>query len=338
MRTGTGTCVVEVWRGDSVESTHEVSMAVVDGGGTLRAHAGDPDRRAFARSAIKPMQALPLVEDGAVAHFGITEEELALCCASHSGEPRHVELARTLLRRIGAGEEELACGAHWPFDEDATRALRAAGARPTRLHNNCSGKHAGMLTLSRFHGWPLAGYQELGHPVQDRMLQELLRWTELRPADVSVGVDGCGVATFALPLFALAAGFARLAAAARRGTGGAAQVLGAMTRHPHLVGGTGRLCTQLMQSAGGRMIVKVGAEGVYCAAVPGAELGIALKVHDGAKRAAEPALIAVLQALGLLSDDAVVELSRWGEPLLRNTRDEAVGWIRARVRLATAHD
>jgi L-asparaginase II len=329
--------VVEVSRGGTVESVHHASVAVVDAEGRLRAHAGWPDQQAFARSAIKPMQALPLVEDGAVEELGITDEELALCCASHSGEPRHVEIAAALLHRIGAGEEMLACGAHWPFAADATRELRARGLVPTRLHNNCSGKHAGMLALARLHGWPLAGYHEPGHPVQERMLRELVRWTQVSEADVRVGVDGCGVPTFSLPISAFATGFARFGAHARGGMGGAKHIVAAMLRHPFLVAGTDRLCTRLMEVAGGRIIAKTGAEGVYTAAVPGAELGLALKVHDGATRASEPALIAVLAALGLLGEDAVAELGRWAEPVLRNTRDEAVGKITARVELVAAH-
>jgi len=215
-----------------------------------------------------------------------------------------------LLCRIGAGEEALACGAHWPFAAAAAQALRAAEERPGRIHNNCSGKHAGMLALARHHGWPLAGYHELEHPVQQRMLREVVRWTDVDADEIGLGVDGCGVVTFALPLFALARGFARLAAEARRGGTGSAIVLQAMVMHPFLVGGSERLCTELMQAAAGRIVVKVGAEGVYCAAVPGAELGIALKVHDGATRAAEPALLAVLQALGVIGGDDLAWLGR----------------------------
>lgn len=328
-----GTCRVEVLRGDTVESVHEVSVAVVDAQGRLRASTGEPQRRAFARSAIKAMQALPLIEDGAVAAFGISDEEIALCCASHSGEPRHVELAAQLLQRIGAGEEALACGPHWPFHEGAARALREAGSRPGRLHNNCSGKHAGMLALARFHGWDLAGYQRADHPVQERMLREVSRWTDEPAESIPIGVDGCGVSTFALPLHALARGFARLAAEARRGSPGPSRVVGAMLRHPYLVGGTQRLCTALMECADERIFAKVGAEGVYCAGVPGAELGIALKVHDGATRAAEPALIAVLRGLGLLSAEQEAELSRWASPDVLNTREERVGGVRCRLRL-----
>jgi L-asparaginase II len=327
---------VEVVRGGLLESEHHVSVAVVDARGQLRAWAGDPDRRAFARSAVKAMQALPLVEDGVQAHFGITEEELAVCCASHSGEPRHVQLVSSVLGKIGTGEEALACGPHWPFWAGAAQALREAGRKPGRVHNNCSGKHAGMLALARHHGWPLAGYQRVEHPVQQRMLQEVVRWCRLAEDDVGLGVDGCGVVTFALPLSALARGFAGLAAAARAGESGAGGVLQAMLAHPYLVGGTERLCTELMQAAGGRIAAKVGAEGVYCAAVPGAELGVALKVHDGSGRAAEPALLAVLEALGLLAGEELERLARWRLPEVRNTRDEQVGEIRCRLRLATA--
>lgn len=329
---------MEVLRGPLVESVHEVHVAVADAEGRLRAFAGDPDLRTFARSAIKAMQALPLLEDGAAARFGITEEELALCCASHSGEPRHVELARSILRRIGAGEEALACGPHWPFHDESSRALREAGERPGRIHNNCSGKHAGMLALARHHDWPLAEYQRPEHPVQERMLREVVRWTEVAAAHVGVGVDGCGVATFSVPLVALARGFARLAAEARRGTSDAARVVQAMLRHPYLVGGTNRLCTELMESAAGRIFAKVGAEGVYGAGVPGAELGIALKVQDGAARAAEPALVEVLRVLGLLGEAEVQQLARWHTPDMTNTRGDRVGYIRCTLRLRTAND
>lgn len=336
MRQKTGTCRVEVLRGDHVESVHDVSVAVVDAAGRLRAHAGDPNRYCFARSAVKSMQALPLVEDGVVERFGITEEELALCCASHNAEARHIELATRLLGRISAGEEALACGPHWPMSPEAAGLLRELGKQPGRIHNNCSGKHAGMLALARFHGWPLAGYQELGHPVQQRMLHEVERWTGLEGDDIGLGVDGCGVVTFALPVYALARGFAAFAAAARRGDGGAAVIVQAMVQHPWVVAGTDRLCTAVMKAAKGRIFAKVGAEGVYIAGVPGAELGIALKVHDGATRAAEPALLGVLAALGVLTAAEMSELAAWANPSVTNTRGEQVGSVRSILRLAGA--
>lgn len=270
-----GLARVEVRRGAVVESRHEVSVAVADGDGVLRATAGDPELFTYARSAIKPLQALPLVQDD-------------------------------------------------------------AGRAATRIHNNCSGKHAGMLALARAHGWPVAGYHDVDHPVQQRMLQVLTHWSGVAPEEIAIAADGCGVATFALPLSGLARAFGAFAAAARRGERAPATIVKAMANHPEYVAGTARLCTELTRASGGRIIAKVGAEGVYCAAVPGAELGIALKVEDGARRAAEPALLAVLHALGVLSDDEIGMLARYAEPVLRNTRGEGVGELRAVVELEPA--
>jgi L-asparaginase II len=264
----------------------------------------------------------------------MTDPELALCCASHSGEPHHVQTASHLLRRIGLDESALACGPHAPFHEASAEALRSEGIPAGRLHNNCSGKHAGMLALAHVMEWPTAGYHHAWHPVQQRMLDEIARWSELPSDDIVTAVDGCGVVTFALPLNALAGAFGRLARSARGGTTPAGRIVRAMVASPEFAAGTGRLCTKLMQATGGRVFAKVGAEGVYAAGVPGAELGIALKVEDGARRAAEPALIAVLRTLGLLPDQAFAELEGYAHPDIRNTRDEVVGTIRARSELA----
>lgn len=328
--------VVEVWRGPVVESRHRVSVAICDAAGRLRARAGDPELVAFARSALKPVQALALVREGVAERFELTGPELALCCGSHSGEPRHVEVARSLLQKAGAGEEALACGPHPPMGAAAAEALRERGLEPTRIHNNCSGKHAGMLCLARVRGWALAGYHRIEHPVQQRMLAEVACWTGVPADDIQTAVDGCGVATFALPLAALAGAFARLAAAARRLEPDPALVVQSMMRNPEYVGGSDRLCTELMRVADGRIFAKVGAEGVYCAGVPGAELGIALKVEDGATRAAEPALLGVLRALNVLSDEEMAALERFAAPEIRNTRDEVVGQIRTEVTVEPA--
>jgi L-asparaginase II len=328
---------VEVWRGPLVESTHRVHVAVAGADGRLRAGSGDTARITLARSAIKAIQALPLVEDGAAARYGFGDREIALCCASHSGEPRHVEGVRDMLSRIGVEENALACGPHSPFHGPSAEALAESGRQPGRIHNNCSGKHAGMLALACFHGWPVAGYNRADHPVQQRVLEELSRWAEVAADDIATAVDGCGVVTFGLSLAGLAGAFARLSAAARKGNSPAATVLGAMKAFPEYVAGTDRLCTDLMRTVDGRIIAKTGAEGVYCAAVPGAELGIAVKVEDGAKRASEPAIIAVLRALGLLSDQEFVRLAAYAEPDIRNTRGERVGGIRASIELETGN-
>ena len=329
--------VVEVLRGARVESVHRVSVAVVDPAGAVRAHAGAAEQVVFARSAVKPLQAVPLVGDGAADRFGWGGAELALACASHSGETRHVEVARAMLGSLGLDEESLACGAHAPFNGAAAQALRERGESPSRLHNNCSGKHAGMLALAAAHGWPLRGYEETEHPVQLRMLQEMSRWTGIATERIDVAVDGCGVATFALPLHALALAFARLAISVRALDSAPARLVGAMTTHPELVGGTDRLCTELMRVTRGRIFAKVGAEGVYCAGVPGAELGVALKVEDGARRAAEPALLEVLRLLGLLTDEDMGLLEKYARPDIVNTRGDVVGSVRSAMTLETAH-
>jgi len=323
---------VAVTRGGLVESMHAVSVAVVDADGRLVALAGDPDRVAFYRSAAKPLQALPLVEDGVADALELTGEELALCCASHSGEPRHLEVARSILRKAGLGPAALACGPHLPFREEAAARLLAEGGRPEALHNNCSGKHAGMLALAAAHGWPTEGYHEAEHPVQRRMLAEVARWTGLEEAHIGTGVDGCGVTCFAVPLRAMAYSFARFARAARDGES-AHRVVSAMTGSPNMVGGTGRLCTAVMQSTGDRLFVKTGAEGVYCAGIPERGIGVALKVGDGAKRAAEVALLHVLEQLDALGDDDRRALREYRDPEVRNTRGDVVGGLEGELPL-----
>jgi len=324
--------IVRVGRGGAVESLHRVSVAVVDAKGKLRAWSGSADLPTITRSAIKPFQALPLVEDGGCERWGITDPELALCTASHNGEPFHVEAALAMLARIGLDESALACGPQRPMHPESALALDRAGRLPTRVHNNCSGKHAGMLALARLHGWSSDGYQRSDHPVQRRMRQTFAHWAGVAPGTLSEGVDGCGIPTFGASLSVVAGAFARLASAARTEGTAAHRVVSAMTRHPEHVAGTGRACTDVMRAGRGRVFVKIGAEGVYGAGWPEAGLGLALKVEDGAMRASPPALVAVLCALGWpLEDDAA--LSAHAEPPVKNTRNEAVGKLTVDVRL-----
>ena len=201
---------VEERRGDQTETVHRVHVAVVDADGALVARAGDPGLVTFWRSAAKPFQAMPLVADGAAERFGFSDAELALCCASHSSEPGQVEMVRALLAKIGCREDDLRCGPHTPLAEHVARDYQARGVRLTPVYSNCSGKHTGMLALARHHGWPTADYHRLAHPVQQRCLDEVSRWTNL-PADrIGTAVDGCGVVCFALPLKNMALAYARL--------------------------------------------------------------------------------------------------------------------------------
>lgn len=323
--------VVEVTRGPLVESRHVVHVAVAEAGrGTIRS-AGDPAWVSFVRSAIKMFQALPLVEDGVVPRLGLTPAELALCTASHNAEPVHVATARSILAKAGVSEDHLACGPHPPMLEAAADTLRAAGDAPGRIHNNCSGKHAGMLALAHHHGWALEGYHRLEHPVQQRVLSTLAAWSDMAPADIGIGVDGCGLPTFALPLDRVALACARFAAA---GDGAPASTISrAMMTQPELVAGQHRLCTALMAAVPGRLFAKVGAEGYYCAGLPARRLGIAIKAEDGARRAAEVALLAVLRALGAISQAEHDTLREYARPAVTNTRGEVVGEIRATLQL-----
>lgn len=323
-------------RGRLVESVHRVRLVITgpDGDPLAWSPGAEVELEApvFLRSAAKPFQALPLVEDGVADAWGVEEDELAVACGSHGGEPGHLAAVGRLLGRSGAEAGALACGPHAPLHGPSAAALAASGEAPSRLHNNCSGKHAGMLLLARHHGWPREGYEGEHHPLQIRMASEVARWTGVPVSALERGVDGCGVVAFALPLPALARAFARFLQAARRGEPGPRRVAGAMTSRAWLVAGTGRLCTAAMQAGEGRLLAKVGAEGVYGAAWAGPEgvHGIALKVEDGGRRAAEVALVAALDALGATGtcgprlEEA---LAPWRRPPVRNTRGEAVAHL-----------
>jgi len=307
--------LVELHRGSVVESRHRVHAAVVDRDGLLVAHAGDPDFVTYMRSAAKPFQALPLVEDGVVQAFGLTTEDLALACASHSSEPGQVERVRGFLRRVGATPEQLLCGPHTPLSDEVARDYAARGVRLEAIHSNCSGKHTGMLGLARHHGWPTAEYTRPDHPVQRRCLAEVSRWTGVPEREIGTGTDGCGVVCFAVPLRAMARSYARLGSGER----GAVALVGAMVSHPQLVAGAGRPCTEMMTSNPGKLIAKVGAEGVYAALVLDQGLGVALKVEDGHGVAATLAMAAVVQELGLVRPD------RLAARPVTNARGETVG-------------
>jgi L-asparaginase II len=335
---------VEVVRGPIVESAHYGVAAVVDSAGQVVAQAGDPGLVSYYRSASKPLQAIPLVESGAAAQFGLTPTEIAVITGSHGGEDIHVAAVESILAKIGAGPEVLHCGIHPAYDKPTAAAMRARGEEPTVLNNNCSGKHAGMLALARFHGWPLAGYWEADHPVQQAMRQVIADFCGV-PADrIAQGVDGCSVVTFGVPIAAMALSFARLVdppaewPAARRDA--CAQIVAAMAAHPEMVAGRhGRLDTDLMQVTAGRLIAKAGAEAVYCLAQqPGAAqpgLGLAIKLLDGDEggRARNPAVMGLLHAAGLLTPVEAQALAAYAETPVTNRRGDVVGVVRSTVRL-----
>jgi L-asparaginase II len=327
----TNPVLVEVVRGSRLESEHRGRAAVIDADGNALLLLGDVGRPVFPRSAVKPLQALPLVESGAADRFGFGEDELALASASHAGEPAHVALVERMLARAGLDAAALACGAHPPIHAPSAQALARSGREPSALHNNCSGKHAGFLCVACAMGADPAGYADAVHPVQRAVKAALEGIAGVALDDRSCAIDGCSVPTWPLPLEKLAHGFARF------GTGrgldphrarAAARIRAACAARPYLVAGTGRFCTRIMAHFGGRVLVKGGAEGVLCATLPEAGLGIAVKCEDGAARAAEVAMAALISRLLPLDDADRATLGPLVRPSLRNWNGIEVGALR----------
>lgn len=290
--------LIEVTRGPLVESVHRGSLAVSTPSGELVLEVGDVRHPVFARSAVKSLQCLPLIESGAADRFGFGPQEIALACASHTGTERHAALAQDMLDRLGLSEAALGCGAHLPLGNGAAKALLRSGREPTQLHNNCSGKHAGMLATAQHESEPVAGYWQLTHPVQQRIRKVLAEMSGLELGSDATGIDGCSVPTWAMPLAVLAKIFARL------GTGeglpphrraAVERILKACWTEPELVAGPGRADTVVMAKLPGKVFMKTGAEGVYCGSFPALGLGFALKIDDGATRASAGAAMALVE-------------------------------------------
>lgn len=324
--------LVEVLRGLSVESRHRGSVAVVDADGGLVLSLGDGDTPVFPRSAVKAFQALPLLESGAADRFGLTPTEIALAVSSHSGEEPHVATARGMLQKAGRDESCLECGAHWPSSREAERALAAAGLKPSALHNNCSGKHSGFICLACGLDEDPAGYIRPDHRVQREIRaagEEITGFTFL---DAYTGTDGCSIPTYAVPLKAIALGFARL------GTGiglkperakAARRIREAVAANPFMVAGSGRLDTVATELFQERVFMKTGAEGVYCAAIPELGLGIALKADDGESRAAQAMLAGILHRYVPMDDATRAAFDAKAWPTLKNWNGMTVGSVRA---------
>lgn len=322
---------VEVTRGGRVESRHRGAIAVVDAAGALVWSAGDVEAGVFPRSACKAMQALPLVESGAADAYGFGNRELALACSSHNGEDGHVETAAAMLAAAGRDGEALECGAHWSFDQATLLHQARTLPKPTALHNNCSGKHAGFVCACCHQGIDPEGYVAYGHELQRQIRAVMEDLTGGLLGKDDCGTDGCSIPTYAVPLRGLAHGFAKMASgvglAAERARA-ARRLIDACMAEPWHVAGTGRACTKLMRIAPGRIFVKTGAEGVFCAAIPELGLGIALKCEDGATRAAEAMVAAVLARFFRDDADAVAMLSGFARHAMRNWNGIHVGEVR----------
>ncbi len=321
---------VVVTRGNAVESLHRVHAAVVDACDRLSGSAGNPDLNTWWRSCAKPFQIIPLIESGGFDALGWGDEELALACASHGGEPEHVAIVDRMLEALELEEGDLACGPLEPLSPRGAKIARDSGIRIRRTHNNCSGKHVAMLALARHMGWPINGYERPEHPVQQAMLNQVALWSDSRPSQIGVAVDGCGVVVFGLSLERMARTYARLGAAAARGEEIPSRITRAMTGNAFLIGGTDRFDSAVIEETNGGVIAKVGAEGVHCAVVTDGGIGVALKVEDGNPRAQHPALVRLLADLGGLPDPVPPRLADYLSKPVRNSRGEIVGETRIR--------
>jgi L-asparaginase II len=322
--------LVEVLRGARVESRHRGAVAIVDAGDAPALTVGDVAMPVFPRSAVKALQALPLVESGAADRFGLADEELALACASHSGEEGHVAGVARMLGKAGLDASALACGAHWPINQAAAFAL-AKTAMPSPLHNNCSGKHAGFLCLACAMGVDHDGYWRPDHPVQNAVRGVLEDLTGVVLGPEQVAVDGCSVPTWATPLRALAYAFAKFGTGhglPRARADAAARLRAACAAKPWHVAGSGLFCTEIMKLLGKRVFVKTGAEGMFCGALPEQGLGIAIKCDDGAGRAAEAMMASIIGRFLPLDDAERAALARFVRPTLRNWNGIEVGALR----------
>ena len=329
--------LVEVRRGAIVESRHRGAVVVADPDGHVITHLGPENLITSTRSTIKPIQAIPFITSGAADHFNANERELAVVCASHEGEAIHTETVAGMLARAGLDESALRCGAHAPYSTETAKQLEAARQPFSQLHNNCSGKHTGMLMTAVLRELPLDDYTSADHPVQREIISTFVRLADL-DENLSVAIDGCAAPTFGVPLRSLAVAFARLASQSDEDSPvsqAAKRIVGAMINHPEMVGGTkGRFDTELLRAGHGKLICKIGAEAAYAVGVLPCErfprgAGIALKMEDGSYRGLGPAVVETLAQLGILNEQEVASLATFHRPLVDNRRGQEVGEVRA---------
>jgi L-asparaginase II len=323
----TNPVIAHVMRGGNLESCHRGAGVLVGRNGRIHGQWGDCSSPIFPRSAIKAFQCLPLVASGAADAFGLENRELALCCASHDGEPQHVEVARSILRKAGVDETCYECGAHWPSSSSAARDIARANGQALAVHNNCSGKHAGMLALAKHIGAPLSGYTHIDHSVQQHVAETLTAFCDYDLANTAVGIDGCSVPTWAIPLENIAQGFAKFTDTANVDT---ARIITAVREHPVMVGGSKNFDSQMMERIP-RLFIKVGAEGVYCGCIAHAGLGFAVKCDDGGIRAAQVAVAGMLATLDVWTQDELDNLKSAATTELRNWSGIHVGDITCAV-------
>lgn len=326
------TNLVNVMRGNFIESKHLGHIAIVDYTGKLIASKGNINSIVFARSSMKPLQAIPIIETGAYESYQLEPADLSLCCASHNGEEQHTDRVISILEKAGLVESSLQCGTHIPRWEEAYKKIIIENRKVTPVYNNCSGKHSGMLITAKHLNEPIDSYYNMDHPVQQRILQVISELAETPKEDIQIGVDGCGVPVHGIALEKIALAYAKMAKPdnlpnSRKKS--VSQVVHAMMQVPEMVGGTNRFCTDFMNVVKGKMFGKVGAEGVYCIGDLRSGIGIAIKIEDGNSRATSPVAIEVMKQLGMLTGEELNELKEYHFPSINNARDEKVGSLKA---------
>ena len=332
--------LVEVKRGSLTESRHRGHIVVVDPDGNIIASLGAPENVTYLRSSAKPFQAIPLLTSGAADRFGFTDREVALACGSHNGEPIHTDLALSMLKKIGLGIEALRCGAHEPYGAEAALELRMRGEQPNALHNNCSGKHVGMLAVALHLGASIDNYESPENPVQKAIVDVVSQFSGVAVTDMAIGIDGCTAPAFGITMKAMALAYARLVAPPasfdKKIRDACERIVRVMSAYPELIGGTSdRLDTEIMRAAPRRLVSKVGAEGVYTAGIKPSEewphgFGIALKIEDGDDKRARPTVVVEsLRQLGVLRDESLEAVAKYAFFPVKNRRDAVVGEISA---------
>lgn len=323
--------LVEIIRSELVESVHEGNIAVAASNGNIIYELGDTGRETYFHSSAKPIQGIAMLETGIVEKFGLDLKEIALLISSHSGEKEHIEVLKSLMEKIGVGDEVLECGIADPVNKDVLKELFSAGLSVTKLHCNCSGKHLGFIAASMVMGYPLEGYHKPDHPIQNSVSKIVAEFSGAKPGQITKGVDGCSVPVYATPLKNMAISYANLCNPAFMGgkySKSQNYITSAMTMYPEMIAGKGRIDTELMKRCGSRVIGKIGAEGVYCAGILGKGIGAAIKIEDGSSRAVGPAIMELLLQLKVITDDEAESLKDFWNPPILNNKGEITGEIK----------
>lgn len=320
--------IAKTYRGNMVDLTHIGHIAVVNHKGELLYYYGDPNRVTFARSSAKPIQAIPVLESGAIEKYGITDKEIAIFCASHSGEDFHVKTVESILKKAELNKDYLQCGSHYPIADYASKELKSKGLEPENIHCNCSGKHSGMLITAKYYGEDLDSYYKQEHPVQRRIMNTLSEVCEYDENKIITAIDGCGVPVHAMPLYKFAHGFAKLSKPEvfnpiRKKV--VSKIITSMTKYPEMVGGTNRICTDLMKICGDRLFAKSGASAYYAIGLKDKGIGIAFKIEDGNSKIMPAIVLETLKQLKIITDKELKQLEKYYILDIKNHKKEIVG-------------